>query len=404
MSARDRARRVRGRRGTGSQRERRPGVWEIRVPDADRPGTRRSYTVQGSAADAAAIRSRLVTAELGIPAPAVITVAEVLTVWVEADHPWKPSTLVGYRSVVRYLTGEQLGAGRAGALTPQAARSAIARWQSAGVSAAVVASRFRVLRSALGWAWTERVIDEHRLRAMRGPAPPPPRHGVAAGEVRALLVAAELRLLEVEANHDPESTGSVARVQRAEQDLLLVRLAADTGARRGELAALRFDDLAGRSLTITRAVSAGQLTVPKSGRSRTLTVGTSTAVLWHTLAGRWAQRATQAGPPEPGPWLFAGDPRHQHRLGAEVLGHRFANVAATAGVSATLHQLRHAVATLLVSQGQVLAAQQRLGHADAATTLRVYCHALPGTDHAAADTIDAHLQPREEPSEQAFRP
>ncbi len=88
-------------------------------------------------------------------------------------------------------------------------------------------------------------------------------------------------------------------------------------------------------------------------------------------------------------------------MGAEVLGHPFAHVAATAGVSVTLHQLRHAVATLPVSlpvsQGQVLAAQQRLGHADAAITLRVYCHALPGTDQAAADTIDAHLQPRDEP-------
>ncbi len=73
-------------------------------------------------------------------------------------------------------------------------------------------------------------------------------------------------------------------------------------------------------------------------------------------------------------------------------------------MSVTLHQLRHAVATLLVSRGQVLAAQQRLGHADAATTLRVYCHALPGTDGAAADTIEAHLQPREEPSEPALRP
>lgn len=338
------------------------------------------------------------TDDRGVSAPSVITVAEVLTVWVEADHPWKPSTLVGYRSVARALSRDPLGSVPAGSLTPALARAVIARWQGEGVSVAVVAGRFRVLRAALGWAWTERVIDTHPLRAMRGPAQSPPRRGVDADVVRAVLLAAELRLLEVEANHDQHSAGSICGLQRAEQDLLLVRLAADAGARCGELAALRFEDLRERSLTITRAVSAGQLTVPKSGRSRTLTVGTSTAVVWQTLARRWAERATHAGRGPLGSWLFASDPGHQHRLGAEVLGHRFAHVAATAGVSVTLHQLRHAVATLLVSQGQVLAAQQRLGHADAATTLRVYCHALPGTDHAAADTIDAHLQPREESS------
>ena len=101
--------------------------------------------------------------------------------------------------------------------------------------------------------------------------------------------------------------------------LLPVRLAADTGARRGELAALRFDDLAGRSLTIARAVSAGQLTVPKSRRSRTLTVGTSTAVWWHTLAGRWAERATHAGRGPLGSWLFASDPGQSPIRGPSAL-------------------------------------------------------------------------------------
>ncbi len=68
----------------GSQRERRPGVWEIRVPDPDRPGARRSYTVHGTAAEASALRARLVTDDRRVPAPPVISVAEVLTAWVEA--------------------------------------------------------------------------------------------------------------------------------------------------------------------------------------------------------------------------------------------------------------------------------------------------------------------------------
>jgi len=42
-------------------------------------------------------------------------------------------------------------------------------------------------------------------------------------------------------------------------------------------------------------------------------------------------------------------------------------------------------------------AQARLGHADAATTLREYAHALPLTDHPVADAINTHLDTVIEP-------
>jgi len=101
-----------------------------------------------------------------------------------------------------------------------------------------------------------------------------------------------------------------------------------------------------------------------------------------------------------GPWLFTSDQAHEHRLGAEVLGHRFVQLRNAAGVpDATLHRLRHSVATFLVSRGQILQAQARLGHADAATTLREYAHALPLTDQPVADAINTHLDTVIEPYE-----
>ncbi len=176
---------------------------------------------------------------------------------------------------------------------------------------------------------------------MRGPAPPPPRRGVAAGDVRALLLTAEVRLLEIEANLDPGGAGTVARLQRAEQDLLLVRLAADTGARRGEVAALRFADLAGRSLTITgglgRTVDGPEVRPQQNAHGRDQHGGL-VAHSRRPVGAACRPRCHRAL----GPWLFASDPGHRHRLGAEVLGHRYAQVAATAGVSVTLHQLRPA--------------------------------------------------------------
>ena len=174
-------------------------------------------------------------------------------------------------------------------------------------------------------------------------------------------------------------------------------MAADTGARRGELAALRLDDLEGRVLRIERAFSAGVLTTPKAGRGRVLTLGATTASLWHTLVERWQQRA--GGPV--GPWLFTADPAHRQPVQASTLGHRFDDLRAAAGLpEASLHRLRHSVATFLVSRGQVLQAQARLGHADAATTLREYAYALPLTDGPVADALDSHLNtPSGMPSE-----
>ena len=103
---------------------------------------------------------------------------------------------------------------------------------------------------------------------------------------------------------------------------------------------------------------------------------------------QWTERAGGSL----GPWLFSPDLAHERHVGAEVLGHRFARLRDEAGVpDASLHRLRHTVATFLVARGQVLAAQARLGHADAATTLREYAHALPLTDGHVADAIDAHL-------------
>ena len=49
------------------------------------------------------------------------------------------------------------------------------------------------------------------------------------------------------------------------------------------------------------------------------------------------------------------------------------------------------MATALVSQGQVLQAQYRLGHRDASTTLRTYSHPLPAADAQAAATIENML-------------
>jgi integrase len=222
---------------------------------------------------------------------------------------------------------------------------------------------------------------------MRGPPRPASRQHLRPEEVQRLLFGARRGVEKARADAFLSSRAA-ARLHQAEQVLLLVRLAADSGARRGELAALKFGDLDGRVLTIERGVSAGQLGPTKTGQVRRITLGRRTAQLWHTLAADWA-----AGPEGGlGPWLFSGKSSHAQRVHTTTLNHWFRDLALAADVpGASLHRLRHSVATFLVGRGDLLKAQQRLGHREASTTLRNYAHALPLEDGEVADALEELL-------------
>jgi integrase len=261
----------------------------------------------------------------------------------------------------------------------------MAAWSATGVSVAVVSGRFCVLRAAIGWAHVERIIDVNPLSGMRGPTRPGTRLHLSTEEVLCLLETADALVAAAVA-------WDTGRLHKAEQIRLLVRLAADSGARRGELVALRFDDLEDRVLTIERGVSADVLGPTKTGRTRRLTLGRRTVELWRSSERTWADRLPDGE--HLGPWLFSPEATHDVRLTAGALGHWFAELARVAEVpGATLHRLRHSVATFLVGRGELLRAQQRLGHRDPSTTLRNYAHALPLEDETVADDIDDLLNP-----------
>ncbi len=190
-------------------RERRPGVWEIRIAVGTDPVTartlQRSVTYRGSAAEADLYRSELAAeyrARRSVTRAApLLTVAELLERWLIADHPWKPSTAVGHRSNVRHLVADQrLAQLRVVSLTPLEIRRTFARWEATGASASVVGGRFRVLRAAIGWAYDERIIDHHPIRSMRGPGRPEPRRPLEPEELTRLLAVAEHQMVEAVAN------------------------------------------------------------------------------------------------------------------------------------------------------------------------------------------------------------
>ena len=58
------------------------------------------------------------------------------------------------------------------------------------------------------------------------------------------------------------------------------------------------------------------------------------------------------------------------------------------------HDLRHTAATLLLTSGvHPKVVQERLGHSQISVTLDTYSHVLPSLQEAAAEELDALLQP-----------
>lgn len=383
--------------GEGSVRERRPGVWELRIAagrDALNGRTlQRSFTFYGDR-DGAETRSAELAAQftasrrLRRPAP-FLTLSELLDRWLAAHHDWAPSTWSSYGSNARALRRDRMAGRQVSTLTPELVSVALVGWREGGASSAVVSGRFRTLRAALGWGYEQRIIESNPLDGMRGPPQPGARMHVPPAVVARLIRYAEAAVEKARADSENGRRG-LQRLHRAEQDLLLARLAADSGARRGELAALQIGDLDGRVLTICRGASMEQVGPTKTRRVRRLTLGTTTAALWSELAHTWASRVPDGE--ALGEWLFSRSLSHTTRLSTSHLAHSFAKLRTAAGVpDVSLHRLRHSEATFLVGRGDLLRAQYRLGHREASTTLRNYAHAMPLEDEDAADAIETLL-------------
>lgn len=174
---------------------------------------------------------------------------------------------------------------------------------------------------------------------------------LSADDVRRVLAAAE-RLAE-EGRIEPAA-------------LLALRLAALTGARRGELAALRWEDLDGAKLRIDSAIATIRLghhddkkapelldQATKTANRRAVTVDSVTVELFEALRAEFEQY---------GPWVFnVGDrPANPDRIGAWW---RLARKRVGIDPEWRLHDLRHWSATQAIAAGHdVRTVANRLGH------------------------------------------
>ena len=168
-----------------------------------------------------------------------------------------------------------------------------------------------------------------------------------------------------------------ARGAEDHQDAELVRLAAYTGLRRGELMALRWRDvdLARRKLIVSRAVSANiEASSTKSRRAREVPLPDQAADVLKRLASRDEFTGSDD-------YVFTN--RLGRRLDGSALRRRFERARNAAGLRPLrFHDLRHTYGSLLVAGGVDLASvKAAMGHSRITTTER-YLHARSATELA----------------------
>jgi integrase len=374
---------------TGHIRQRGPTTWELRVSAGRDPLTSRyrqiTRTVTGNKTAAKRALAELADeVAKGRHTGTSATLGTLLDTWLrQIRNDRSPTTVDGYEGWITRDIKPRLGdrplsklepsdldafyadlrAGRrhggGGPLAPRSVRQVHAIIRAA-------------LQQAVRWRWLA------SNPALLTSPPTGPAH-----RIRPPVPADVLRLLEAMAERRPDLA-------------VLLRVAAATGARRGELCALRW-----RHVDLERGVVAIEAAIIETGKGRSITVEKATktdrerrvTVDPETVAilRAWRHRAEVTGealgrPVEPADYVF-------HRDGDPTLPMRPSTVSASvrklrdslglAGLRT--HDLRHFQATQLLGQGEsVRAVADRLGHADPALTLRVYAHAMPSSDQAAA--------------------
>lgn len=176
-------------------------------------------------------------------------------------------------------------------------------------------------------------------------------------------------------------------------------MAAATGARRGEVLALRWSDVKGMAVLIDRSLCQTReglvFKSTKTYEPRKVALPPSMVTCLDAHRQRQDEFRRQFGPDYSSDLdlIFAnpdGSPLMPNSISSTV-----SRLCRRLGLpkGASLHVLRHSHASLLLADGMDLATvSARLGHSSMRTTADIYSHAIRGKDHAAAKCWDDIMQ------------
>ena len=199
--------------------------------------------------------------------------------------------------------------------------------------------------------------------------------------------------------YDLDQTAELIEAMRPTRMLVPTLLAVLCGMRRGEIAALRWGnvDLVTGQLAIRESAEQVGAKVryktPKSGKGRTLALSASLVGELRAHRARQAQELLKIGVRLSDETFVVaqadGAPLQPDTLTQDW----FRKLANTSLPRIRFHDLRHAHATHMLSQGvHPKVASERLGHSKIGITLDLYSHVLPGMEADAAERVDAALQ------------
>lgn len=301
-----------------------------------------------------------------------VTLAQAFERW-EADaragvvttrsgDPYKPSAIRGYAQSLRLRVLPTLGDARFHAIRRVDLQDLIDRLVAAGHAPATVMGAVTPLRALYGRAVNRGELDINPTTGLKLPAVRTRRERFASPEEAARLVVAV-----------PEA------------DRLVWACALYTGLRRGELMALRWEDVDLRTATlqVTRGwdVEHGPQETKNRQRRRVPIPG---ALLEQLRAHRLRQA--------PGIDLVLGTAKGKP-FGYRALAERGDEAWEAAGLDRiTLHECRHSYASFAIAAGvNAKSLCDYMGHASITTTYDRYGHLMPGNHAEAAGLLDAYL-------------
>jgi integrase len=390
-------------------RERSPGHWQLRAyvgrdPISGKPRQVTRTFKGGERAATKALVALVAEVEAGTFNRTTATVSQLLDKWLEAGE-WSQRPRTHYENC-RKIDGRirpLLGHIQLAELEPDVIDAAYRKWLDDGLSTATVHKYHCILsaacRQAVKWGWIE--------AAPTARSTPP---SVGRAEMKVPTPAQVSALIKAAEESDPVLSTAVA-------------LAALTGARRGELVALKWSDVdlmngrvnIARSLTVARGER--YMGPTKSRASRDLALDPIGVKL---LNRRWAFMADLSdrarSPIVPDPYVLSYRADGAISINPDTLTHGFRNLCeameqpaldklreTVPGAKRTdlapgerwpyrFHDLRHFSVTTLIAAGvDVRTVANRHGHANATMTLNRYAHALPERDREAARLLGAAL-------------
>jgi integrase len=379
----------------GSMRQR-GSAWELRVYLGADPVTGKqryaTKTVRAGKREAQRLLNEMkVEAERGLATRTTATVGELLDRWLElAREDFSPKTTRETAGYIERNLRPELGDVRLSKLTTASLdryyRSLLVDGGRNGRPLAPGSIRriHGILRRALAqgvrWGW---------LGVNPAAAASPPR--VPMPEIAPPTPAQLAKLQKAIDASDPELG-------------VFVRLSAMTGARRSEVLALRWTDvdLERGVVTIGRGLVQGPDGLvekdTKTHQTRRVALDAPTTAVLTDHRSAAFERAQHCGVAlADDAFVFADDVAGTTPWYPDSASRRFRKACVEVGLnSVRLHDLRHYVATRLLSAGvDVRTVAGRLGHRNAATTLNVYSHFVPEADQEAAEILGRLSTPAE---------